>query len=55
MNKMFNIVQSCRADASIMRGSKENYKIDSDLNKVAEVFAYDLKQTSLDNGKHTIE
>ena len=36
VNKLFNMIQACRTDASIMRGQKEKYKIDSDLIKVAE-------------------
>lgn len=43
VNKLFNMVQACRVDASIMRGRKEGYKIDSDLIKAAEALVRELK------------
>lgn len=43
VNKLFNMVQACRVDASIMRGRKEDYKIDSDLIKIAEALVRELK------------
>jgi hypothetical protein len=43
VNKLFNMIQACRTDASIMRGQKEKYKIDSDLIKVAEALVQELK------------
>ena len=43
VNKLFNMVQACRTDASIMRGRSECYKIDPDLIKAAEALAHELK------------
>lgn len=43
VNKLFNMVQACRVDSSIMRGRKEDYKIDSDLVKAAEALVQELK------------
>ena len=43
VNKLFNMVQACRTDAAIMRGRRENYKIDPDLVKAAEALAQELK------------
>jgi hypothetical protein len=44
VDKLFNMVQACRTDACIMRGRKEEYKIDSDLVKVAEALARELRE-----------
>lgn len=43
VNKLFNMIQACRAGAAIMRGRKESYKIDSEMIKVAEALVRELK------------
>ncbi len=46
VTKLFNMIQACRVDASIMRGRKETYKIDFELIKVAEALVSELKSMS---------
>lgn len=41
--KLFNIIQSCRVDVTIMMGRPEEYKIDSDTIKIAEALVRELK------------
>ena len=43
VNKLFNMIQACRTDASNMRGTTYKYKLDSDLIKVAEALVQELK------------